>query len=77
MHSHRTQYLETDLITESLATEYLGGAFKPLSKMTLHRWRQQGIGPNFYRVGKSIRYKVSDLDQYIRQSHQVLEVVAA
>jgi hypothetical protein len=31
----------------------------------VQRWRQQGRGPRFVRVGSQIRYHVSDLDEWL------------
>ena len=49
-----------EALTQKLAAEFLGGS-KPLSVNTLAKWRREGTGPRFLRVGKSIRYRVSDL----------------
>jgi hypothetical protein len=32
---------------------------------TLHVWRCHGRGPRFVRVGRAIRYRLSDLQAYI------------
>ena len=34
---------------------------------TLEFWRNNGKGPRFIRVGKSIRYRVSSVDSWITQ----------
>lgn len=37
-----------------------------VSPPTLERWRQQGTGPKFIRVGlRGVRYLESDLDAYV------------
>ncbi|HET8920929.1 MAG TPA: helix-turn-helix domain-containing protein [Xanthobacteraceae bacterium] len=36
-----------------------------LSKRTLERLRVSGLGPRFVKYGRSIRYRQSDLDQWI------------
>ena len=46
----------------------LGGEGSPLSPRTLERWRLEGIGPEFIKVGKSIRYRQSALAAY-RDAH--------
>src|SRR4051794_23543093 len=47
-------------ITTAEAARYLG-----VSQATLEHWRQLRIGPRFIRIGRSIRYRVSDLDAYM------------
>lgn len=42
------------------AAEYLG-----LSVSTLNKWRCYGEGPKFVKLGRAIRYRMSDLDEYI------------
>ncbi len=41
------------------AAAYLG-----LSPATLEKWRVQGGGPPFERLGRSVRYKVTALDAW-------------
>jgi len=38
-----------------------------VSTKTLEYWRCQGIGPNFVKVGKLVRYRMSDLNEFIRE----------
>ena len=47
------------------SAEYLN-----LSKSTLDKWRCYGEGPKFIKMGRAIKYRMSDLDDYIasRQS---------
>ncbi len=35
---------------------------------TLSQWRWQGKGPRFRKIGSTVRYAVSDLDEYLEQS---------
>lgn len=44
------------------AAEYLG-----LSISTLNKWRCYGEGPVFVKMGRAIRYRISDLDTYIER----------
>ena len=32
---------------------------------TLPNWRSQGRGPRFIRVGRLIRYRIEDLEEYL------------
>ena len=55
---------DKDWLTAKQAAEYLNLAY-----LTLCRWRSQGTGPRFVRMGTgtrcSIRYSLKDLDAYI------------
>ena len=48
------------LLTESEASLRLG-----LSVRTLQKWRLQGNGPRFVKLGHAVRYDPADLDEYI------------
>ena len=49
------------LLTESEAAELLH-----LSPSTLKKWRRTCRGPRYHRLGSAVRYKVEDLDAFIR-----------
>lgn len=36
-----------------------------LATQTLAKWRSQGRGPSFVRLGGSVFYRLSELDQFI------------
>jgi predicted DNA-binding transcriptional regulator AlpA len=38
-----------------------------MSAPSLERWRGQGLGPDFCKMGGSVRYRKSALDQYIEE----------
>ena len=42
------------------AAEYLG-----LKNTTLEAWRHRGCGPKFVKVGRLVKYRQHDLDQWI------------
>lgn len=44
------------------ASAYLGGA---PSVQTLARWRSEGIGPPWVRIGGAIGYQIADLRRWI------------
>jgi len=50
------------LISEREAAELLG-----ISYRTLQAWRVRGGGPLFCKIGRNVRYKVSDLDRWIEE----------
>ncbi len=48
-------------MTVSEAAEYLS-----ISVPTLNRYRCQGVGPKYAKLGSSIRYTNVDLDEWVR-----------
>jgi predicted DNA-binding transcriptional regulator AlpA len=48
------------LLTQRQAAEMLA-----LSERTLERFRVSGLGPKFVRMGKSVRYRLSDVEVWI------------
>ena len=49
------EYCDEKYLAESLA----------VSISTVRRWRQLGKGPKFVRLGKSVRYRLGDVEQWI------------
>ena len=54
---------QIDLLTAKQAARYLSISTKWLANQ---RW--QGTGPKFLRVGGAIRYRVSDLEQFLEEA---------
>ncbi|SFL23902.1 DNA binding domain-containing protein, excisionase family [Pseudovibrio ascidiaceicola] len=52
--------IENALITEAAAADYLG-----ISIRTIQAWRMRGGGPIFVKLGKSVRYRPSDIQAWI------------
>ncbi len=50
-------------LTERQVAEQLG-----LSVATLRAWRHRGKGPRYLRLGRSVRYLPSDVDDFVRAS---------
>lgn len=46
-------------LREDQAANYLG-----LRAATLTRWRWAGKGPRFFKIGRAVRYKQTDLDAF-------------
>lgn len=59
----------TKLMTPKQAAEMLQ---KPVG--TMKRWRVEGIGPNYVKIGRDVRYKLSDLEAYIDEHTHVSAV---
>ena len=55
-----TTYDETDLLTVQETASYL-----TVGAGSVNYWRHKKVGPRFVRVGRQIRYRRSDLDQWI------------
>ncbi len=51
----------TTLLTEAEVADFLGK-----STITLARWRREGYGPSFVRVGRSPRYQREALSDFMR-----------
>ena len=59
-----TNALETkpsDLLDEARLATKLG-----VSRKTLQSWRYAGQGPRFIKIGRLVRYRVADIDAYLR-----------
>ncbi len=42
-----------------------------VSPRTLQAWRVRGCGPTFIKVGRSVRYRISDVQEFVnRNVHQ-------
>ncbi len=50
----------TEYYCEKYTAKYLG-----LSPRTLQCWRLQGTGPNYIKMGRSVRYSLSDCKEFI------------
>lgn len=50
----------TNMLNTDQAASYLG-----LARATLEAWRTRGGGPVFIKLGKSVRYRLPDLDNFI------------
>ena len=54
------------VMTVQQASDHLG-----LAVSTLNKWRCQGGGPAFIKMGRAVRYRVEDLENYISESRLV------
>ena len=48
------------VMTETQAAEYL-----QLSPRTLQSWRVSGDGPRFFKAGRNVRYRLTELESWI------------
>ncbi|MDA8149822.1 MAG: helix-turn-helix domain-containing protein [Nitrospiraceae bacterium] len=54
-------------MSDKLLSNRDAALFLGIAETTLPRWRWAGIGPGFLRVGRSIRYRLSDLENYLAE----------
>ena len=55
-----------ELINEAQASVTL-----KVSPRTLQAWRVRGCGPRFIKVGRSVRYRIGDLHEFVKSNvHQ-------
>ena len=60
------------LLSTEKAAEFIGGDIQPL---TLKRWRIRGRGPRYVKLSGKVRYRESDLRQFLESS--VIDPAAA
>jgi excisionase family DNA binding protein len=58
-----TQENNRKIINTREAAEYLG-----LTESTLEKWRCYGTGPRFCKVGRSVRYRMADIEKYLTEN---------
>ncbi len=39
-----------------------------VSRFTMRSWRLKGVGPRFLKMGRAVRYRPQDVDEYERQA---------
>ncbi len=50
-------------LTDVEVAERLG-----VSRFTVRSWRLKGVGPKFLKMGRAVRYRSQDVDEYERQA---------
>jgi len=60
MHSFASSS-ETRILTDVQVAERLG-----VSPFTVRSWRRKGVGPRFLKMGRAVRYRSQDVDEYER-----------
>jgi excisionase family DNA binding protein len=54
---------ENRSLTDVEVAERLG-----VSRFTVRSWRLKGVGPRFLKMGRAVRYRSRDVDEYERQA---------
>lgn len=60
MQTHHATDTTTVFLTEQQVADTICQSVR-----TLQKWRSLGTGPDFYKFGQSVRYKISDLEKWI------------
>ena len=61
----------TTNISEPLVTEGEAAGMLRVSLTSLRRWRREGRGPVYRKMGRSVRYGLDDLADFIAASRRV------
>ena len=64
--SERESVANTQL--EGLLDEHAVAKFYGVSVATIRRWRWLRTGPKFHKLGSSVRYRLADLEGYLRRT---------
>jgi excisionase family DNA binding protein len=57
-------------MTQELLTQQQLAHELQVSLRTLERWRQEGTGPAFIRIGRFPRYRRSDIDAWLERQRR-------
>jgi excisionase family DNA binding protein len=60
-------------VDERLWTEQETAEYLHVAVGTLRRWRAEGTGPPALRVGRTIRYRRSDVDAWVERQSKLPE----
>jgi predicted DNA-binding transcriptional regulator AlpA len=63
---HRTVALNLKHIVNTEAAAHLLN----VSAVTLAKWRVTGEGPRFLKFGRSVKYRISDLEEWIQDQQR-------
>ena len=61
MSNETTKQTANEFLNRKQAAEFLN-----LRKCTLEAWAIRGGGPAFVKFGRAVRYRISDLENYIK-----------
>lgn len=54
---------DSRILTDIEVADRLG-----VSRFTVRAWRLKGIGPRFLKMGRAVRYRSQDVDEYEQQA---------
>ena len=58
----------TDRSSKSTLTDIEVASRLGVSRFTVRSWRLKGVGPRFLKMGRAVRYRPQDVDEYERQA---------
>ncbi len=61
------ELLETAMPTAEFLTTHEASAFLRISKPTLERWRMEGRGPRYIKIGHRVLYPHAELERFLRE----------
>jgi predicted DNA-binding transcriptional regulator AlpA len=61
---------DNNFCRDTYLTETQLSELTQLSVKTLRTWRWRGDGPRFFRFGRSIRYALSDLNEWLESARR-------
>lgn len=64
---HWQPYADGEVVMEELWSDKQLAAYFGMSDETLRHWRYEGRGPRYLKVGKRVRYRVSDVEAWLKQ----------
>ena len=59
--------LQEEPLLEPLLDEKQAAEYFRLKPATLCKWRSEGWGPTYFRLGRLIRYKANDLKEWLQE----------
>lgn len=64
----RSEYSPVDPPAKTTLTDVEVAMRLGVSRFTLRAWRLKGHGPKFLKMGRAVRYRPDDVDEYERQA---------
>ncbi len=52
--------------TDGLVSDYQVATRCGVSRRTVQTWRQRAVGPAYHRVGRAVRYKIKDVEVWLK-----------
>lgn len=57
---------EWSFLSAKAAATYLG-----ITPLTLIKWRMAGRGPHYFKLGRNVRYRINDLNEWIEERRRL------
>ena len=66
--SNLSERESANALLDALVDEHAVAKFYGVSVATVRRWRWLRTGPKFYKIGALCRYRMTDLEAYLRST---------